>query len=262
MGFFVYLGVKNAWRNIGRSVFAVLSMAIAAAVLTYSVSLGRGHATGLHASIRALSGGDITVYSTLFDAGGTEASQNMQFRMLSESPLTDLDIFHPSIFEQGFLVPADDEYNDWFDGSFFASLASWQDVRSISARYQMPVLRLDAVNSEEANEAHAQTEVKLVGRDIDVDNAPNHPLQDGISDGRWFQSEDDQQAVCVVLENQQSIGVRGQTPRVGDTIHIRIPRAKITNSNNIGFDYSDYEDIELEIIGLLSLVSQTIEWGG
>ena len=262
MGFFVYLGVKNAWRNIGRSVFAVLSVAIAASVLTYSISLGRGHATGLHASIRAMTGGEITVYSTLFDAGGTDAAQSMQYRILPESPLTDLNIFHPSILEQGFLVPASGEYSDWFGDDFATSLASRHEIRAISPRYQRPVLRLDITANAEGEEVQSQTEVKLMGRDIDIDNAQYHPLQENIKDGRWFQHEDSLRSVCIVLENQQSSGGHGHAPRVGDTLHIRIPRAEATAVNGLGFDYSAYVDVELEIIGLLSLVSQTIEWGG
>ena len=40
---FFRLGFQNAWRNLSRSLLAVVSMAVAAAFFTYVISLGKGY---------------------------------------------------------------------------------------------------------------------------------------------------------------------------------------------------------------------------
>jgi hypothetical protein len=60
---FFRLGAVNAWRNLARSILAVVSMAVAAAFLTYTISLSRGYTHEAFSSFRQVLGGEIVVYA-------------------------------------------------------------------------------------------------------------------------------------------------------------------------------------------------------
>lgn len=54
---FFKLGAKNAWRNLARSLLAIISMGFASAFLAYVLTLGRGYSQGAGQPLRQMLGG-------------------------------------------------------------------------------------------------------------------------------------------------------------------------------------------------------------
>jgi len=265
MLFFLYLGITNARRNIERSLLAVLSMALATAVFMYSISLGRGHAAGLFGATRAYLGGDIVAYSYILDSGGVAADAELHYNRLYESPLTDLDIFHPELFEAGYLTSLDGVSGSFFGQQTLYDLSIADGIAGIYPRFQFPALRIkNPEHSQESNQI--VKEVKVVGRDLELDALQQHQLQNSITSGpsrnpitgRWFTPEDEGEMVCVLFEDQQELKTFLDFPQVGDIITIEVPNILYSDSGRMYFDYSQTITAEFEVIGLIRIPAQEI----
>ena len=100
---FFRLGVVNAWRNLARSLLAIVSMAVAAAFLTYTISLSRGYPHEAFSVFRQMLGGEIVVYAQKVQGEIPSEDSFWTFSKPTETPFTDLSTFHPEIFQQGYL---------------------------------------------------------------------------------------------------------------------------------------------------------------
>jgi ABC-type antimicrobial peptide transport system permease subunit len=80
--YFIHLGFTNAWRNLGRSVLAILSFAFAAGFLTYAISLGRGYAFNTAAIFRSQLGGELILYSRPIEPSIGGGDRNFRFQDL------------------------------------------------------------------------------------------------------------------------------------------------------------------------------------
>lgn len=58
----IYLGLVNSTRNLGRTLLTVVAMALAAFMMTSTLTLGEGYTAGRAAEYRAYLGGDILIY--------------------------------------------------------------------------------------------------------------------------------------------------------------------------------------------------------
>ena len=261
MTFFLILGIKNSWRNTSRSLIAILSMAIAAAVLSYSISLGRGYASGVHGGLRAFVGGEISVYTTLFDVGGYDATHPVRYQKLKESPFTDLEVFHPELFQEGYLALQNHDASTGFDKRFISDLSSWATISDIVPKFQFPAIRLKDMSGFWPAGGMAAKEVKVVGRSFALDNKQHRHLEEFISKGRWFELSDESQPVCILFEHQQKLPNYPDVPSIGNTIKLLVPEIRNSNGSYV-FDYDQPLEVELEVIGLLSISSRTIDWQG
>lgn len=105
-----YLGLVNAWRNIGRSLLAVLAMGLAAMLMTGSLTLGEGTTAQRSVEYRSYLGGDVLVYPTwawpteadVAALGETGASARLA--VLPAHFGSPLSYFHPDFYRTGYLT--------------------------------------------------------------------------------------------------------------------------------------------------------------
>jgi len=124
----LYLGLVNAWRNIGRSLLAVLAMALAAMLMTGSLTLGEGYTAQRAWEYRAYLGGDVLVYpdwtwpteSNVANVKKGEVGMAILPRQFG-SPLL---YFHPDYYTSGYLT-ADPEAPTY---SMFRTVAQMDEV--------------------------------------------------------------------------------------------------------------------------------------
>ena len=253
--FFLYLGCKNAWRSIGRSSIAIISMALATAFLTYSLTLGRGYSAELYAGFRAFSGGEIAVYATRFDGSANYQTGRLQYHKLQGSPQTDIGVFYPEYLSRGFLTTAE-EVSDGFAAVTMKSLADFSGVEAVYPRYQIPVLR----HSDIPGRATLYDEVFLRGRDYALDALQYTPLPQYISQGRWFTPEDEGSLVCVLSRYNSiaEIGVAALQP--GDTIRISLPTIVQSGGGSINFDFINMHEVSLTVIGFAEVPTRDLHW--
>lgn len=242
------LGLTNARRHLARSAIAILSMALAAGFLTYSMSLSRGYPSRMKHDYRAAIGGEIIVYAQQFDAVVPEGESTWSYQRYRESPLTDLATFHPQLFKRGFLSSV-------AESPAFASeeLAAYLDIDEITAvypRYQLPAQLLTSVG---------QRTLTARGRDARLDQQLSCSPNDLVVSGRWFQEQDEERAVAVLSRHQNFL--KGETlPPIGSIIRLSIPRIRY-RAGELQLDYLDPIIAELQVIGHIDVVTRYLETG-
>ena len=126
----IYLGQINAMRNLGRSVMSVLVMAIAAFMMTSTLSVGEGYTTQRAAEYRAFLGGDVLVYPGWTWPTQTDLA-NLKtgapgLSVLSPTFGSPLRYFHPNYYTSGYLTGDADRPSP--DYSFFPSRQERDEV--------------------------------------------------------------------------------------------------------------------------------------
>ena len=126
----VYLGQVNAMRNLGRSIMSVLVMAIAAFMMTSSLSVGEGYTTQRVAEYRAFLGGDVLVYPGWTWPTETDLADLKTgapgLSVLSPTFGSPLRYFHPNYYTSGYLTGDADRPSP--DYSFFPSRQERDEV--------------------------------------------------------------------------------------------------------------------------------------
>jgi hypothetical protein len=126
----VYLGQVNALRNLGRSLMSVLVMAIAAFMMTSSLSVGEGYTTQRAAEYRAFLGGDVLVYPSWTWPTETDLADLKTgapgLSVLSPTFGSPLRYFHPNYYTSGYLTS--DAGRPSPDYSFFSSRQERDEV--------------------------------------------------------------------------------------------------------------------------------------
>jgi len=101
---FIGLGVTNAWRNLGRSLLAVAGMALAAAVLTSSLSLDAGHPGQAYSNYRVYLGGDVMVFPFDYQADAGDDLREAPYGRLPADIPGEFAAFFPEAYETGYLA--------------------------------------------------------------------------------------------------------------------------------------------------------------
>ena len=258
MIFFIKLGLKNAWRNMGRSVAAILAMTLACASLTYTISLGRGRIASIQSSMRSLNGGDISIYSELFDVGNYASETPVRYKYLKESYFTDIHYFHEENFREGYLTLVDQPLIELSE--LINELAGYPGVKAVYPRYQLPALRTYFPAIHKPKEPLRYEMISLRGRSLALDSMQYIPLADYITVGRWFEPEDDNQLVCI-LSAYQPDGYLNWDLQLGDNITLSLPRVVLDLEGDYAFDFTNIQTFDLEIIGLYGAVSRKLTAG-
>jgi len=243
------MGFINARRNIARSFFSIISMALATGFLAFAFSFSRGYSSGLFLAPAAIFGGDIAVYSLSFDGSIGEDSSARIYQRLENSYSSDLAVFYPELARDGFVTPAGSEL--LFSEDELQAFGSVPGVSGVYPRFQIPAL---------SSNQGASWCTPLRGRSPDLDdNLRMHPSE-LLSAGRWFSPQDEGLPVAVVSAYNNY--PRGSEPiRPGDILRIQLPRAYAKDGRNY-FDFSDLIDIELSVIGTIAVPTRTLRWVG
>jgi len=210
--FFLKLGAGNAWRNLARSLIAIVSMSFAAGFLTYSISLSRGYAQMLKADCRSILGGEITVYARQFGGVIPEGDSAWTHTFLANSNFSDISMFHPELLKGGYL--SSDQQQISFSASDLQALENaLPEISFVYPRYQMPGTTID-VN---------RRNTPLRGRDAAFDSLQAKHPSTAMQAGRWFTAEDEGQMVAVVSAFQ-NLPYGSMAPQVGTSCVVEVPR--------------------------------------
>ena len=255
--FFWLLGLKNASRNIGRSVIAIVSMAFATAFITYSISLGRGFPASLHADYRSIIGGEISVYNLQTEPTTRASAGEILHNRLESSPFTDLSLWQPEYFTSGYLI--DLHEREFSLAETMINVALEENIQGVYPRFQLPAIRGKAGFDLRNPIGNILNETHLRGRDYHLDALQyQHPSQ-SIVQGRWFKESDDGQRVCIVPRHPTNMPEGIPTPVIGEIIALHIPHM-IKTDDSYRFDYFNHFTVELEVIGVLEMPSRFINW--
>jgi hypothetical protein len=125
----IYLGQVNAIRNLNRSLLTVLALALAATVMTCSLTLSEGYTPARAAGYRAFLGGDILVYPAwVWPTQPDVAALIPREARVAALPATfgsPLRYFHPDAYQTGFITTSPDGMPRW---SMFAGPGEQDEV--------------------------------------------------------------------------------------------------------------------------------------
>ncbi len=251
---FFRLGFLNATRNLTRSALAILSMAVAGAILTTTLTLSRGYPREAYRIHRQMLGGEVVAYSLNFtgDLTSTDGKQApMQYNRLVSSPPSDLSIFRPELFTEGFLARGELTPRP-FTAADLSALASAPGVEGVNPYYVMP-----GQTFVTGGQGRVRYQSPLRGRDLKPDQVAGD-LGKTVVSGRYFTPEDDGRLVAVVSAKQQ-LPKDVEAPRVGSRISVQLPKI-VMQDGQPTFDYEHGSVIELEVIGQIELPTRLLTW--
>lgn len=249
---FYKLGLINAWRNLTRSLLAIISMAFAAAFLAYLLTLSRGYSQGAGQPLRQMLGGEITIYRQKLISEQPGSKQDWQFRLEALNPFTDLNFFYSNYEQSGYMAN-----NPLIQTEWMSIAGELQQNQSITGIY--PVNRLP-IYSQYLSE-HGVTETvanSLYGKDLSQETSEERTLATMIDSGRWFRETDDGTLVAVVSSKQLlPEGVKPLT--TGDTLKIEIPQV-VQGEQGLRFDWLATTAVELKVIGTVALHTRDVDF--
>ena len=234
------LGFTNAWRNLSRSVLAIVSIALAAGFMTNAFFV-QGYTQAKDEGFRSMIGGEISGYAFNFQGNTLSASEGWQYEQyLAGVEETDLAMMMPELLQGGYVATGSKPQP--FTKADIATMEALPFVQTASSRYQLPAV----IHASAASYA-----APLRGRDLSADALNQVPIAEYIDDGRWFTEADDGEWVAVVHSNQHyPPGVR--RVGIGDMLQIAVPRIT-QRAGEIGYNYADPLLIELRVIGVLDV---------
>lgn len=246
---FFRLGAVNAWRNLARSVLAIASMAVAAAFLTYTISLSRGYSHEAYSVFRQVLGGEAIAYASKIQGEMPQDDAFWEFNRPTEEPFTDLDVFHPEIFTQGYLNSSQTVN---FKSEDLVEMAQASGVSSVSPYYRLPAFTL---LSEQF-----RVETPIRGRDFSEEYRLNS-LQDLIYSGRYFEEGDQGQNVAII-SRMMDLPQGMAAPEPGSVFYLEFPTFKLDKNQDIRIDYINTIRREFKVIGNFVAPTREFSWQG
>lgn len=268
---FFRLGFQNAWRNLSRSILAVVSMALAAAFFTYVISLGKGYANQAGQPLRNMLGGEIVVYAEKMSAESPKKDDLWSFHLGETQFFSDLPFLFPDMAKSGYLHI--DEENGGFTSEEVKALTSSDQVEGIQIFNRLPVeitqkIDLNTLTTPLPNQLLIMGEdgtfsgpevtytAGIQGRDW-VTNQ-EYSLESYLSAGRWFDESDANKWVGIVSANQ-SLPSLASVATPGEIMVMDVPSFRRENGKWLA-DYTTTHRFEIEIIGNLNIVSRTVDY--
>jgi hypothetical protein len=247
---FLRLGTANARRNFARSLFAIISMSLAAGFLTYSISLSRGYVQLFKANTRSMVGGEIVAYARQFGGVIPEGESVWEHSFFQESPFSDLAEFRPELLSSGYLSSV--EVQSTFTPDDMQELyQALPGITFVYPRYQIPAATVDM----------NRRSTPLRGRHPELDNMqaihPSTQIWRGDEGGRWFNPDESDQMVAVV-SMWQELPAGSALPVTGRTIRVEVPRINYVNGEPV-FLYAQPIVYEFLIVGVLEVQTRFLD---
>lgn len=261
---FISLGIQNAWRNLGRSILAVISMALAATFLTYVISLGRGYTQEAGQPLRNMLGGEIIVYSEKTTAERPEEDSIWEYYRGILDPFTDLSYLFPNMARTGYMREVTDKKG--FSQEDIEQLLSDNLLTVVQPLYRLPAETVTYVDpysvtktlppeliSQKEDGTFKGPEISyksgLQGRNWQINQ--RYSMEESLSAGRWFEETDEGRFVGIVSTNID-LPQWVKVPALGKTITVEVPVFQWVD-DAWEADYSTIYRFEIEIIGKVSL---------
>ena len=262
------LAKRNVSRNWTKSVLGILGIAIAAAVMTASFSLQTGYPEGARRAYRGYIGGDVVIYPGTVGmeyhrALDDDGEKVWQWTIRRDQGLNDLSIFHPNIYDEGYVSPPD-ERTYFQPGELPQPLQSEhlpEQVESVQSLYKMPV-QLVAGHEDGGQEVHP---ISLRARDVEMDHQQweRWSMADYVHQGRWFEPDDDGSLVAMAYGVRPQYpdfeGSRPQfsVPPVCEQVTIRVPRLLGYRDGFPVWDWDDPKIMNLAIVGHFAFATES-----
>jgi hypothetical protein len=98
------MALRNARRNLSRSLLALVSMAVAAAMLTGTMSMDQGYPRGAFWEHRRLAGADVVIYAERAALPGRAGDEELQWELGLDEHQSDLVQHFPILAHRGYLA--------------------------------------------------------------------------------------------------------------------------------------------------------------
>ena len=238
------LGMKSAWRNLARSMLAIVSMAMAAGFLTNAISLSRGYPSRFREGYRGLVGGEIVAYAWQLTGTAIE-DETLHFQLLSDVETTDLAVVWPELMQGGYMSAFEPLP---FTKALQQQILEFTSVEAVYPRYQMPAF---------TSGGSSMWSTPLRGRDLALDELQTMPLSRQVHEGRWF-TEADHGHMVAVVSSQQHYPLGQRRTGVGDVMQVVVPRIAYQGST-VSFDFTHPVLIELDVVGVMDIRTRYIQ---
>ncbi|MGE5654985.1 MAG: ABC transporter permease [Bacillota bacterium] len=250
---FIRLGYLNTARNITRSILAIVSMAVAAVILTSTLTISRGYPREAYRAHRQMIGGEIVGYSLKFSGQlpTVEQSEQLKFWRLENSALSDLPVFHPELFTSGYLAQNQDRPRSFQPADIY-EIAAQPGVAGLYPYYLMPAHTIYGPDNEFSYQS------PLRGRSLELD-CLGGGLEQNVVNGLYFTPEDDGRLVAVV-SSWQPLPKQAESPTVGSSITVNIP-AITYRDGRIDLDFEHSVAKRLDVIGQMELPTRVASSG-
>lgn len=262
---FIRLGIQNVWRNLGRSVLAIVSMALAAAFFTYVISIGRGYTQQAGQPLRNMLGGEIIVYSEKTTAEKPNEDSIWEYYRGRLDPFTDLSYLFPDMASTGYMreVMNQNGFSQEDKKNFLGENA----IIDVQPLYRLPAETIAYVDPYSVTEPlppkliSKQDDGSILGPEISYASAlqgrnwqinQRYSMENSITSGRWFEESDEGKFVGIISANQ-ILPQWVNFPIPGELITIEIPAFQWVD-DAWKADYANVYRFEIAIIGNLSLI--------
>lgn len=246
---FIRLALINMSRNLARSISSMISLALAAIVLTASLSIGRGYPQNAYGDFRAVIGGEIIAHSLPFAARGLESTVDSRLSYLTLEQDTNLSVFHPELELPGFVTQFSGAVQP-FASDQLAKLTQHPGVGAAKPLYQLPAYTI-------FDEQFAPRYITPV-RGIEIGVEPP-PIDDLIVEGRSFSASDEGQPVAIINKWRKNLPFGVETPAIGSKVVVTIPTIEIVGDSLV-YNYDKTVTRELEIIGHYEVLTRILSW--
>jgi hypothetical protein len=265
---FFRLGLVNVRRNLARSMLSIVSMAVAAAVLTSALFLASGYPGQAFLPLRVFAGGDIMIFPRALSLGsasggllpaGEESPQGASpgtgegaaaagyvFGQLERDWISDLYAYHPVAYDYGVLhregqVP-------WFDvEEITAKLSALPFVLDVYPYYTLPAMEVFF----DRNLGYEKSGLAAIrGRDVEKDREFFY-FQDYLTFGRPLTVADEGSFRALVDTGRyMSAGYGAIGEFGGGGREVLVPRVRIVpDAGRAVFDYSAGQTYSFQTVG-------------
>ena len=249
------LAVRNVRRNWTKNLLGMIGVAIAAGVMTASLSLGGGYPEVSWREYRTLMGADIVIYPGRLGVGAEDAQvagdTPWEWGLRGDYGLSDLLIFQPRIYEEGLISPAGEtlffEAGDDHLGDLPAGVAAVQPLLKLPARMVIPGIGGQQVRYP----------APLRARDPGLDEARD--MSTYLDRGRWLEPGDEGSMVALAQGNRGAFPPEEGTrpgypaPQVGDIRTLEVPA--LVGYDGDGYPLWNWDNVtefDLQVVGLFS----------
>lgn len=246
---FIRLGMLNVRRQLARSLLVVLTMALAAISLTYSLSYQEITPPVVAPFLGKFAGGEILVLPLRWagqqttDVGGRTG---YRFFRLQSSEMSWLEWFYPELYEQGFWAKVDQSPSEFFAGDVVDQLRQFPGVAEVAVTPMLPAV------------LHAQG--KLGGM---VDCLVRlTPATDRLRQVAYLQYLGDLQnpLAGLLLNANAQLPAQLSSYRVGDRVQFWLPRLAPEALPTV--DYAAAAPVELPLASSLQIPTRSVSWWG
>lgn len=251
------LALKNVQKNANRSLLAILGMAIAAAIMTGSISMRTGYNNLAFIDYRAFMQADVVVYPKQMhvDSGAVRQRATEEWVSTDYQPTfgSDLLTLEPRLVEQGFLAPPGGE-PDIDLAALRKALAGQPNVAGIDPLFVVPAMLSVQVEGEKAPRFYR---VPVRGQDIQaaerwgggppIQNGRGLTARDESTAHTWSGAASAWVSSRVALVDARGPALPGMY--VGSVLKLYFPAVLGEEAGRPVYDWSDLREFTFNVVG-------------